>query len=387
MYNITCYSLTVTWLSVKIQYGKDFGMQKNKNKIVSIAAAVCALSIICAVCMGAVYDAAGINVSINEINEFENIDKTVDIHTRSTSVDEVLGENNFEVGIFDNISAGGDMENNSVVTIRRGVGITIECDGVVTATSTTHKNVSQALAENGYFIGESDYTVPSAEECISDGGKITVVRVSSSEQVRDEVIPYETIYKDDSSVYEGEKKTAQKGVNGIIRITESVVSENGAEVSRSETSRVTVSEKLDEIILCGTKKKEIKKPETKKAETKKSAAKKTTEKKQEKSSASSREDVSYKKVMSMTATAYSAFKKGGGYGKTASGRTAGHGIVAVDPRVIPLGTKVYVEGYGYAVAADTGGAIKGNKIDLCFEKSNSELMAFGRKNVKVYIIG
>ena len=88
----------------------------------------------------------------------------------------------------------------------------------------------------------------------------------------------------------------------------------------------------------------------------------------------------------MTATAYSAFKKGGGYGITASGRTAKYGVVAVDPKVIPLGTNLYVEGYGYAIAADTGGAIKGNKIDLCFEKPNSELMAFGRQTVTVYIL-
>ena len=88
----------------------------------------------------------------------------------------------------------------------------------------------------------------------------------------------------------------------------------------------------------------------------------------------------------MTATAYSAFKKGGGYGTTASGRQARYGVVAVDPKVIPLGTNLYVEGYGYAVAADTGGAIKGNKIDLCFEKSNSELMKFGRQTVTVYIL-
>lgn len=88
----------------------------------------------------------------------------------------------------------------------------------------------------------------------------------------------------------------------------------------------------------------------------------------------------------MTATAYSAFNKNGGYGKTASGMTAGFGVAAVDPRVIPLGTKLYIEGYGYAIAADTGGAIKGNKIDLCFEKSNSELMAFGRKTMTVYIL-
>ncbi len=74
-----------------------------------------------------------------------------------------------------------------------------------------------------------------------------------------------------------------------------------------------------------------------------------------------------------------------GYGITASGMRAGYGVVAVDPRVIPLGTKLYVEGYGYCIAGDTGGAIKGNKIDLCFN-SYSEAVNYGRKNVTVYIL-
>ncbi|MDD6164390.1 MAG: 3D domain-containing protein, partial [Anaerovibrio slackiae] len=60
-------------------------------------------------------------------------------------------------------------------------------------------------------------------------------------------------------------------------------------------------------------------------------------------------------------------------------------IVAVDPDVIPLGTKVYIPGYGTAVAADTGGAIRGNKIDLCME-SYGEAINFGRRSVEVYIL-
>lgn len=60
-------------------------------------------------------------------------------------------------------------------------------------------------------------------------------------------------------------------------------------------------------------------------------------------------------------------------------------VIAVDPKVIPLGTKVYVEGYGYAVAGDTGSAIKGNKIDVFFS-SKSEAYKWGRKSVKVKIL-
>jgi len=94
--------------------------------------------------------------------------------------------------------------------------------------------------------------------------------------------------------------------------------------------------------------------------------------------------INYSNVMSMEATAYLP-TDGSGAGITATGIKATYGVVAVDPRVIPLGTKVYIPGYGVALAADTGGAIKGYKIDLCME-SYGECMRFGRRNVTVYVL-
>jgi 3D (Asp-Asp-Asp) domain-containing protein len=77
---------------------------------------------------------------------------------------------------------------------------------------------------------------------------------------------------------------------------------------------------------------------------------------------------------------------GGGVGpRTAIGLLARRGVVAVDPGVIKLGTRLHIEGYGDAVAGDTGGAIRGNRIDLCFD-SYDEAMRFGRRTVKAYIL-
>ncbi|MCX7831499.1 MAG: 3D domain-containing protein [Actinobacteria bacterium] len=89
------------------------------------------------------------------------------------------------------------------------------------------------------------------------------------------------------------------------------------------------------------------------------------------------------KVFEMVSTAY-APGAGAGY-ITATGARAGYGIAAVDPSVIPLGTKLYIPGYGYAVALDTGGAIKGMRIDLCFD-SRIEALNWGRRRVTVYIV-
>ena len=96
--------------------------------------------------------------------------------------------------------------------------------------------------------------------------------------------------------------------------------------------------------------------------------------------------LNYSRVINMNATAYSPDPaENGGYSVTALGTPLRRGVVAVDRRVIPLGTKLYIEGYGYARAEDTGGAIKGNKIDLLFN-TKAECRNFGRRNVKVYIL-
>ena len=76
---------------------------------------------------------------------------------------------------------------------------------------------------------------------------------------------------------------------------------------------------------------------------------------------------------------------GDGAGITATGVPAVRGIAAVDPDVIPLGTRLFIPGYGEAIAADTGGAIVGNKIDLVMD-SYGEAMDFGRQDVTVYVL-
>jgi 3D (Asp-Asp-Asp) domain-containing protein len=89
-------------------------------------------------------------------------------------------------------------------------------------------------------------------------------------------------------------------------------------------------------------------------------------------------------ALSMIATAYTA-RCGGCSGVTATGRPAGHGVVAVDPRVIPLGTQMYIPGYGKAIAGDTGGSIRGNRIDLGFN-SRTQAYQFGRRPITVYLL-
>ena len=98
-------------------------------------------------------------------------------------------------------------------------------------------------------------------------------------------------------------------------------------------------------------------------------------------------------MIECNATAYDLSpEENGGYGgQTATGIPLDKGVIAVDPKVIPLGSRVFVEAldgswsYGYAVAGDTGGAIKGNRVDLCF-RTRSECIQFGRRKCRVYVL-
>ena len=97
------------------------------------------------------------------------------------------------------------------------------------------------------------------------------------------------------------------------------------------------------------------------------------------------DNYTYGRSIYVDATAYSAYDPGNG-SYTARGTLLRRGIIAVDPSVIPLGTRVYIPGYGEAIADDTGGAIVGNRIDIAFD-SHEEAIWFGRQMLEIYIIG
>ncbi|WP_339198629.1 3D domain-containing protein [Solibacillus sp. FSL R5-0449] len=112
------------------------------------------------------------------------------------------------------------------------------------------------------------------------------------------------------------------------------------------------------------------------------------EKKEKKEKKETIDDFEVVKTLTVEASAFTAYCKGCS-GKTASGidlkKNPDVKLIAVDPKVIPLGTKVWVEGYGIAVAGDTGGSIKGNRIDV-YVKTKKIALNWGRKNVEIKVL-
>jgi 3D (Asp-Asp-Asp) domain-containing protein len=173
-----------------------------------------------------------------------------------------------------------------------------------------------------------------------------------------ETIPYPTIYQDNPRLLMGLVLNQQEGQSGEKEKVFRIILQEGREVKRILLEERILAEPIPRIVSRGT------------------AGSKITQKVVEK--------FNVLKTLVMKATAYSRYDKGCN-DITATGRRARRGVVAVDPRVIRLGTKVYVEGYGHAIAADTGGAIKGQRIDLCFNTVR-EAKKFGRQKVKVHIL-
>ncbi|EPS51617.1 3D domain-containing protein [Clostridium botulinum] len=186
---------------------------------------------------------------------------------------------------------------------------------------------------------------------------------------------YETVVKEDDSLEKGDKKVIREGQNGEKEVTTKVVFEDGKEKVRKVVSESIKKQPVSKVVAMGTKVTTV----------------------NALSRGGSVTGTPGGRSLRMRATAYTSSYEDTGkspgspdFGVTATGTTArrnsgGYSSIAVDPRVIPLGTKLFVEGYGYAIAEDTGGAIKGNVIDLYFD-SNVEVSNWGSRWVNVYIL-
>lgn len=293
--------------------------------------------------------------------------------TFSHTYGKVLASNGIKIGPRDKVTPSLDkkVEDKGRLIVKRAVEVEVAVDCKKLNIKSAEDNVGDFLKKENIKTSRLDKVYPSRDHAVEKGMKIVVTRVQIKNMKESRTIEYETVLKNDSKIEDGTKKLLQEGQNGEKETTTRIIYEDGKEVSRKIISEIVKREPVQKVVAVGTL---------------------------AHSTPSRGGSLNYAQSIKMKATAYTADyqstgKRPGdsGFGITASGTVAkrssgNYSSIAVDPRVIPLGTKLYVEGYGYAIAEDTGGAIKGNRVDLFFN-SGSEAVNWGVKWVDVYVIG
>jgi len=294
-----------------------------------------------------------------------NDEEPIVVEVSARTVGEALERAKVELREGDEIRPALDqpVAEGTRIEIIRGAWVTLFVDGGAVQAIVPRGTVRDALAKAGVTLGALDRVVPGLETPLEDGMEIRVVRVTQEEVVETETIPYRTLRWAEPHLAKGEQRIVREGKEGILETRVLLIYEDGQLIQRQVLSTQVVQEPVNMIIGEGTRESALV---------------------LETASGSYR----YVDVVEMEATAYYPGPESTGQwadGLTFTGVRAGKGVVAVDPSVIPLGTRLYIPGYGEAIAADIGGAIKGNRIDLGFE-TYEEAIQYGRKKVKVYIL-
>jgi len=299
-------------------------------------------------------------------------DKKETIRTREATVKDLLEKEGIilEKGGYINLNPETKIKDNLTIILKRPKTYSIKIGDRKIEVESPNNKVADILKDVDIKLDDNDYTYPRLGETVNPMDEIEIVKVDEKIEVVKEEIPFEKITKNTDKLEIGNTKVAQEGKNGLKEIQVKKIFENGKLVKEKVLADNVVTLPVPKIIEKGTKNFFV----------------------------SSRGLTKYKRNFVVVATAYdlsyaSCGKNPGDkhYGLTALGTKARPGVVSVDPSVIPLGTKLYIQSldgkkdYGFAIAEDTGNAIKGNRIDLFFS-SHEAAMAFGRRKVKIYIL-
>jgi 3D (Asp-Asp-Asp) domain-containing protein len=238
--------------------------------------------------------------------------------------------------------------------------IRVRVDGATVITEDPMPHLKQILDDASVSLGDKDRA--QATMAIDSQGnesmpEIDVTRVRDKSVCETEPIPSPVTRVNDAYLAPGQSEVRSPGQPGVLLKKYDVTTENDVEVSRRQVGSEVLQQPAPRVIAYGIK----------------------TDAAQRRA-ASRASGAQVLRTLQVTATAYTRT----GY-QTASGVWPYVGGVAVDPSMIPIGSKLYIDGYGPARAVDTGGLIKGNRIDLFFD-TESECQAWGRRSVTVFVM-
>ena len=325
--------------------------------------------------------------------------------------------------------------NKIMVKVSPALHATIKSKNTSITARFTECTVRELLEQKGFSFDDEDEIIPPLDTRLKKDAEIIIIDVEYEELIETEQVPFEVETKENSELLEGKQKITQYGVYGEKKVIYKVKLEDGEQTEKEVISEEITKQPVNCIVEKGTRKPET---EQEKQQTEQQKQGDTTTPltsttntvtntsvqapEQQIITSTNPEDLStagrayvwsvpagiqddtvnkiitagdgssyqYTSVIDVKATAYNRVEEGGL--TTATGTTTKYGTIAVDPSVIPLGSKLYVVSdggqswsYGPGLAEDTGGLIKGNKIDLFF-MTGEEATEFGVRSAKVYIL-
>ena len=341
------------------------------------------------------------------------------IHTSSaTDPAEVLDEAGLTLGSDDTYTTqGGD--GVSEITVRRNLTIRIDNCGKELTHEASAGTVKSLLEQLNITPDENSTVSVALDAALYDGMEITITRTVHTTETYTKAVPYETTYYEDDTLPLGTQTVVSEGRNGEMICTADVTYRNGIETNRNVTKQILSLQAVPRIIAIGTADPladidftQFGDPDTEDTEVYAPAPEEEDEPADEPTAeetepaeedeteypiigentitTASGEVLTYTHTMTVEATAYTKTDAGCD-DWTATGTLARYGAIAVDPSVIPYGTRMYIVSwdgsfiYGYATAEDCGGAINGARVDLYFD-TTAECFQFGRRDCIIYFL-
>lgn len=306
-------------------------------------------------------------------------DRVVTYTTFATDPAEVLGEAGLELRQFDTYTTA-DVEGGEAITIQRAQEVTIHYHGEIMQTTACSETVGELFQRLNLAVSGEDVISHGLEEAVYDGMELRIDRIVTRQETYTVVVAHSVTYCDDPSVPEGMEEVLTEGADGEMICTALVTYINGVESEREVLTETITRAPVAEIVGVGSG---------------------TCADSVDPDAMPIIEDgyitlptgevLTYTDTATIRATAYTHTDAGCDF-VTATGTTVHWGTVAVDPRYIPYGTRMFIVSndgeyvYGIAVAEDCGGDIKGDRMDL-YMPTHAECMQFGRRTCTLYFLG
>jgi 3D (Asp-Asp-Asp) domain-containing protein len=278
--------------------------------------------------------------------------------TKSPTVRAVLLERRIFLGPFDEVTPPVDTQitHGMLIEVRRAIPVILIADGQESRIYTVGRTPREIFARAGIEVGPKDRVFPGIDDEVAPRQRVRVIRIREQIVTERRTVPPPLIQRLHRDAFPARYRVVSPGRAGRVEVVYRVRFADGQAVKRTRLDRRVLQPSQPRIVHLGH------------------------------AYVPSRAALRRLPSMLVEATAYAPFYGPGVGGITFTGMRAQRGVIAVDPRVIPLGTIVYVEGYGTAIAADTGGAIRGRRIDVCLDTPR-EAYQWGRRWVRIWILG